>query len=88
MSLPKIENSLAPFHPIVRDWFESSFGEPTEIQEKAWDLISKNEHALISAATGSGKTLAAFLWALNQLIVGEWGAGRTRGDLHFSTKGS
>lgn len=78
MSLPKKEDSLAPFHPIVRDWFESAFGEPTEIQEKAWELISDNQHALISAATGSGKTLAAFLWALNQLIVGEWEAGRTR----------
>jgi ATP-dependent Lhr-like helicase len=75
---PLVENSLAPFHPIVRDWFRDAFGEPTDIQEKAWKLISENEHALISAATGSGKTLAAFLWALNQLMVGEWELGLTR----------
>lgn len=73
-----IESSLAPFDPIIQDWFRDAFGEPTDIQDKAWKLISENEHALISAATGSGKTLAAFLWALNQLIVGEWEPGLTR----------
>lgn len=32
---------------------------------------------MITAPTGSGKTLAAFLWALNQLIIGKWPAGQT-----------
>ncbi|MEM9159361.1 MAG: DEAD/DEAH box helicase [Verrucomicrobiota bacterium] len=69
---------VSRFHPLVGKWFEQKYGEPTDIQKKAWGLISEEEHALISAATGSGKTLAAFLWGLNQLISGEWESGRTR----------
>ncbi len=69
---------LSSFHPIVRRWFERSFGSPAEIQLNAWRLIASGEHALISAATGSGKTLAAFLWALDRLISGDWELGRTR----------
>ena len=38
---------------------------------------------LVTAPTGSGKTLAAFLWALQQLITGEWPTGRT-GVLYVS----
>jgi superfamily II RNA helicase len=66
------------FHPLVQKWFESKFKQPTEIQEKAWELIAAGEHSLISAATGSGKTLAAFLWAIDQLASGKWELGQTR----------
>jgi ATP-dependent Lhr-like helicase len=61
---------LAAFSPAVRDWFESSFAEPTAAQAKAWPAIASGEHVLLSAPTGSGKTLAAFLWALDRLSRG------------------
>ena len=61
--------ALAPFHPVVRDWFTRTFAEPTEAQRAGWPAIAKGDHSLILAPTGSGKTLAAFLWALNQLVV-------------------
>jgi ATP-dependent Lhr-like helicase len=51
----------------VRDWFVSSFAEPTPAQALAWPAIASGEHVLLSAPTGSGKTLAAFLWALDRL---------------------
>ncbi len=57
-----------PFHPIVLRWFESRIGDPTDIQTRAWQHISRGDHVLITAPTGSGKTLAAFLWALDRLI--------------------
>ncbi len=69
---------LKPFHPEISSWFAERVGRPTEIQEKAWRLISEEKHCLISAATGSGKTLAAFLWGINQLASGAWETGQTR----------
>ncbi len=60
---------LSAFSPAVRDWFASSFAEPTPAQAQAWPAISSGEHVLLSAPTGSGKTLAAFLWALDRLSV-------------------
>ncbi|MFP5365225.1 MAG: DEAD/DEAH box helicase, partial [Thermoleophilia bacterium] len=58
---------LDQFTPVVRDWFESAFAAPTDVQRQAWPAIATGEHTLISAPTGSGKTLAAFLWALDRL---------------------
>ncbi|MGA9874470.1 MAG: DEAD/DEAH box helicase, partial [Solirubrobacteraceae bacterium] len=58
---------LSAFSPAVRDWFASSFAEPTQAQAQAWPAIASGEHVLLSAPTGSGKTLAAFLWALDRL---------------------
>ncbi|HUR85944.1 MAG TPA: DEAD/DEAH box helicase [Solirubrobacteraceae bacterium] len=58
---------LSQFTPAVRDWFQSAFESPTEVQAQAWPAIATGEHTLISAPTGSGKTLAAFLWALDRL---------------------
>ena len=58
---------LSAFTPIVREWFERSFAEPTPAQAQAWPAIATGEHVLISAPTGSGKTLAAFLWGLDRL---------------------
>ncbi|MBN2319086.1 MAG: DEAD/DEAH box helicase [Acidobacteria bacterium] len=70
--------SLNCFHPIIRQWFADRIGTPTAIQNKAWPLIQEGRHVLVTAPTGCGKTLTAFLWALHQLISGEWEAGQTR----------
>ena len=57
-----------PFHPAITQWLHSRFGQPTEVQQRAWAVTSQNRHALIAAPTGSGKTLAAFLAAINELV--------------------
>src|SRR6202142_3284042 len=55
-------------HPLVRDWFVSRFGTPTEPQEQGWPHILAGRTTLISAPTGSGKTLAAFLACIDRLV--------------------
>jgi ATP-dependent Lhr-like helicase len=62
--------SLAPFSPPVREWFERTFDAPTPAQERGWPAIASGKHTLIQAPTGSGKTLAAFLWALDEATPG------------------
>ncbi len=56
------------FHPVVSQWFEQTFGSPTEPQSRGWPAIQSGRHVLISAPTGSGKTLAAFLASLDALF--------------------
>lgn len=58
---------LSSFHPVVRAWFEETFGQPTPPQAQGWPAIARGENVLILAPTGSGKTLAAFLKCLDQL---------------------
>ena len=58
------------FHPIVRKWFSETLGSPSAPQHMGWPAIASGRHTLILAPTGTGKTLAAFLWELNELIVG------------------
>src|SRR6188508_507687 len=60
--------SLELFHPRVRQWFTSRFGQPTEPQLRGWPEIAAGRHTLIAAPTGSGKTLAAFLVCLDRLF--------------------
>jgi ATP-dependent helicase Lhr and Lhr-like helicase len=55
-------------HPLVRDWFVSRFGTPTEPQIEGWPRILAQQNTLISAPTGSGKTLAAFLICIDRLV--------------------
>src|SRR5687768_11016875 len=62
-------DSLASFHPIVRQWFTETLGEPSPPQRAGWPAIARGSDALILAPTGTGKTLAAFLWELNALIT-------------------
>ncbi|HVN32837.1 MAG TPA: DEAD/DEAH box helicase, partial [Thermoanaerobaculaceae bacterium] len=69
---------LEPFHPLIRQWFASNVGEPTEVQRLAWPRIAAGEHVLVTAPTGSGKTLAAFLWAIDRLISGVVPGGQVR----------
>jgi ATP-dependent Lhr-like helicase len=60
--------SLALFHPAVRQWFEGVFAAPTRPQTMGWPAIARGESTLILAPTGTGKTLAAFLWCLDRLM--------------------
>jgi ATP-dependent Lhr-like helicase len=56
------------FDPLIEEWFEEQFGQPTEPQLQGWPLVRAGDDVLISAPTGSGKTLAAFLICLDQLV--------------------
>ena len=56
------------FHPIIRQWFEERFRQPTEAQALGWGAVAEGRHTLIAAPTGSGKTLAAFLTCIDRLV--------------------
>ncbi|MEO6094665.1 MAG: DEAD/DEAH box helicase [Fibrobacteria bacterium] len=71
---------LAAFHPAISAWFRDKLGEPTPVQERAWETIRGGTHTLIAAPTGSGKTLAAFLTILNDFVEQA-----CRGDLERQT---
>ncbi len=60
---------LDRFSPAVREWFTTTFSQPTAAQSKGWPAIADGDHTLILAPTGSGKTLAAFLWAIDRLVA-------------------
>ncbi len=60
--------SLSWAHPLVREWFLTKFGSPTEPQELGWPSILARKTTLISAPTGSGKTFAAFLVCIDRLV--------------------
>jgi ATP-dependent Lhr-like helicase len=62
------EDHLSWAHPVVREWFISRFGTPTEPQIAGWPHILAHRNTLISAPTGSGKTLAAFLACIDSLV--------------------
>ena len=59
---------LSQFHPLVQEWFNSRFTEPTDAQREGWPAIAKGRHTLIAAPTGSGKTLAAFMTCIDALV--------------------
>src|SRR5712691_4835932 len=70
--IPPSSNSSPPdglewAHPLVRDWFVSALGTPTEPQAQGWPHILAEKTTLISSPTGSGKTLAAFLACIDRL---------------------
>ncbi|MBM3811769.1 MAG: DEAD/DEAH box helicase [Acidimicrobiia bacterium] len=59
---------LSEFHPLVGEWFSSTFDGPTQPQVEAWRLIREGRDVVVSAPTGYGKTLAAFLICLDDLV--------------------
>jgi len=61
-------DTLALFHPAVREWFASIFPAPTRPQRLGWPAIARGDSTLILAPTGTGKTLAAFLWCINRIM--------------------
>jgi ATP-dependent helicase Lhr and Lhr-like helicase len=61
------DDVLQRFSVPVREWFRTTFAEPTMAQAQGWPAIADGQHTLILAPTGSGKTLTAFLWALDRL---------------------
>src|SRR4051812_37641818 len=67
-ALPAPLDALAGFHPVVREWFEQTLGEPSAPQVQGWPRILEGGDLLIAAPTGSGKTLAAFLACLDKLF--------------------
>jgi ATP-dependent Lhr-like helicase len=69
---------LSLFHPLIARWFAERIGTPTDVQRQAWPKIAAGEHLLITAPTGSGKTLAAFLYAIDQIVIGKWTKGNAR----------
>jgi ATP-dependent Lhr-like helicase len=71
-------SALSLFDPLIAEWFLRSIGTPTAVQEQAWPVIARGEHALVSAPTGTGKTLAAFLWGINGLLTGAMTPGGVR----------
>src|SRR5207253_7820508 len=58
---------LAELSVPARAWFNATFANPTEVQERGWRAVAGGRHTLMCAPTGSGKTLAAFLWAIDRL---------------------
>ena len=78
-------------HPIVREWFLSRLGKPTEPQEQGWPHILRRTTTLISAPTGSGKTLAAFLACIDRLVrkaLAGGTAGPHRSAVRFAAEGA
>ena len=51
--VPAPTDPLAAFSDPTRDWFSSSFAEPTPAQAQGWPAIAAGEHTLICAPTGS-----------------------------------
>ena len=47
--------SLARFSPAVRTWFAQALGEPTPIQQRAWEAIAGGKNALVIAPYGLGQ---------------------------------
>src|SRR4051794_18522535 len=62
---------LEGFSPAVREWFATSFPEPTGAQVQGWPAILGGGHTLVCAPTGSGKTLTAFLASIDRLVTTE-----------------
>ncbi|MDD5163717.1 MAG: DEAD/DEAH box helicase, partial [Candidatus ainarchaeum sp.] len=63
------EEIFRQLHPLLADWFRSTFGSFTEPQKYAILNIHNHQNILVTAPTGTGKTLSAFTSILNELIA-------------------
>lgn len=63
-----MQNVLELFSKSTEEWFQHTFGEPTQVQKEAWPQIAAGRPVLVSAPTGTGKTLSAFLIFIDQLM--------------------
>ncbi len=61
------DDVLQRFSAPAREWFTTTFAQPTAAQQQGWPAIADGQHTLILAPTGSGKTLTAFYWAIDRL---------------------
>jgi ATP-dependent helicase Lhr and Lhr-like helicase len=73
-------DALSCFHPVTAAWFRATFAAPTAPQQLGWPAIARGDSTLILAPTGTGKTLTAFLWCLDQLMLGTQRQGRGTRD--------
>ena len=65
---------LKKLHPLVAEWFDSTFEDLTPPQKYGLIPIKEGKNVLISSPTGTGKTLTAFLMIINELLeMGERG---------------
>lgn len=55
------------FSKPTAEWFQTTFSQPTKVQEEAWSAIADGKPVLVSAPTGTGKTLSAFLYFIDDL---------------------
>lgn len=62
-----MKDCLQIFDSRTAEWFRSTLGEPTPVQEVSWPAIAEGGHVLVAAPTGTGKTLSAFLVFLDRL---------------------
>src|SRR5437763_3769245 len=56
------------FHPAVAQWFEQTFGSPTEPQLRGWPAIQSGRHVLRRSPPGAVQTVAAVLASLYALF--------------------
>ena len=49
MTTAPAPHALAPFHPVVADWFARAFEGPTPPQVQGWPPIAAGDHTLTGA---------------------------------------
>ena len=41
----------ANFHPLISKWFAERYGEPTDVQLRAWSEVMLERHVVVTAPT-------------------------------------
>ncbi|KAJ8324032.1 hypothetical protein O5D80_007252 [Batrachochytrium dendrobatidis] len=64
-----VENYFKLIHPeLAANLSENNIFKPTNIQQKAFNLVKSGKHTIITAETGSGKTLAYLIPIIDRLL--------------------